>query len=366
MSSSSAAALIKKVESIELGSPVQVTLSAPTASLGDISAGLKCVADPSPSLEGEVVENGVGTFSISVTPQVRGRHDLTVKVRGEEIEGSPFRVFISRLGQEDQTHSIGGLWKLWGMGFDNNKEQLLLITSGLPSLAPILLSDQLQGTHRCITVLKRKGKKIGRIECSEFRNPRGVTTASDGSIFVIDSGAGTTLLLKLSAEGEILNKVSGVLQDPVAIKIIDDQVYVLDSKQCLIKIFDMDCCCVGDISVTECNNPRDFAKGSDGLYVAGVGGIYVYQCAPNGVLLYQFTLKSPSLVGSFNGLCFDPRSGNIVVSDSQNGVFVFSVSGECVGHISHDDSNRPAGLMTDRDGYIYVRCYIGSATILVF
>ena len=36
----------------ELGSPVQVTLSAPTASLGGISAGLKCLADPSPySLE---------------------------------------------------------------------------------------------------------------------------------------------------------------------------------------------------------------------------------------------------------------------------------------------------------------------------
>ena len=160
MYSSSAPALIKKVESIELDSPVQVTLSAPTASLGDISAGLKCVADPSSSLEGEVIENGVGTFSISVTPQVRGRHDLTEKVRGEEIEGSPFRVFIkfppSRLGEEDQTHSIGGLWKLWGMSFDNNKDQLLLITSGLPGLAPILLSDQLQGTHRCITVLERK------------------------------------------------------------------------------------------------------------------------------------------------------------------------------------------------------------------
>ena len=87
-------ALVEKVDSIELGSPVQVTLSAPTASLGDISAGLKCVAEPSPSLEGEVAEKGVGTFSISVTPQVRGRHDLTVKVRGEEIEGSPFRAFI--------------------------------------------------------------------------------------------------------------------------------------------------------------------------------------------------------------------------------------------------------------------------------
>ena len=117
-----------KVESIELGSPVQVTLSAPTASLGDISAGLKCVADPSPSLEGEVVE---GTFSISVTPQVRGRHDLTVKVRGEDIDGSPFQVFIkfppSRL--EDQTRRIGGVSHPWGIAI-NKKQQLIVAEAG--------------------------------------------------------------------------------------------------------------------------------------------------------------------------------------------------------------------------------------------
>ena len=107
-------ASLDPVTSYELGSPVHVTLCAPRVSLGDISAGLKCVADPSSSsLEGEVVENGVGVFSISVTPGVRGRHDLTVKVRGEEIEGSPFQVFVkfplSQLGQEDQTRRVGDL-----------------------------------------------------------------------------------------------------------------------------------------------------------------------------------------------------------------------------------------------------------------
>ena len=94
------------INSCELGSPVQVKLFAPRVSLGDISAGLKCVADPSSSssLEGEVAENGVGVFSISVTPGVRGRHDLTAKVRGEEIEGSPFRMFVKFPGTR-RSHS---------------------------------------------------------------------------------------------------------------------------------------------------------------------------------------------------------------------------------------------------------------------
>ena len=155
-----------KVESIELGSPVQVTLSAPTASLGDISAGLKCVADPSPSLEGEVVENGVGTFSISVTPQVRGRHNLTVKVRGEEIEGSPFRVFIklppSRLGQEDQTRRIGGVESAWGIAI-NNKQQL--IVAERMQQAVEFSSGKLVTIGRKIKVIERDGKKVQTIEC---------------------------------------------------------------------------------------------------------------------------------------------------------------------------------------------------------
>ena len=126
-------AFLDPVTSYELGSPVQVTLCAPRVSLGDISAGLKCVADPSSSsLEGEVVENGVGVFSISVTFGVRGRHDLTVKVRGEEIEGSPFRVFVkfplSQLGQEDQTRMVGDFSEPWGIAV-NNKQQLIVVES---------------------------------------------------------------------------------------------------------------------------------------------------------------------------------------------------------------------------------------------
>ena len=202
-------ALIKKVESIELGSPVQVTLSAPTASLGDISAGLKCVADPSPSLEGEVVENGVGTFSISITPQVRGRHDLTVKVRGEEIEGSPFRVFIklppSRLRQENLTHRIGGIKGPWGIAI-NNKQQLIVAEAG-----------RLYGGGSKITVMERDGKKVQTIECYQFKNPRGVAVASDGAVYIIDIDA--ECLFKFNSKGKLIKTVRNELLKPYSVKI---------------------------------------------------------------------------------------------------------------------------------------------------
>ena len=348
-------AYFSAAESIELGSPVQVTLFAPTASLGDISAGLKCVADPSPSLEGEVVENGVSTFSISVTPRVRGRHDLTVKVRGEEIEGSPFRVFIklppSRLGQEDQTHRIGGFRYPWGIAV-NNKQQLIVAEGGV------------LGGGRKITVMEQDGKKVQTIECYQFEDPRGVAVASNGTVYITDTAA--KCLFKFNSKGQLLKTVCNELQKPFSVKVIDNQLYVVDCASQQIKIFDMDCSVVGTIQTKECPQPGDIAQGPDGLYVAGEGKISVYRCAPNGVFIHHLNLTPSSLKFSeFNGICFD-TSGHIIASDSGNGVYVFKSSGECVGHVSSDVIPGPAGVAVDDDGFVYVCRYpmSGSMTIV--
>ena len=339
------------VESIELGSPVQVTLSAPTASLGHISAGLKCVADPSSSLEGEVVENSVGTFSISVTPQVRGRHDLTVKVRGEKIEGSPFRVFIklppSRLEQEVQTRRIGGVEEPWGIAINNKQQLIVAETSGLYG----------EG-GRNITVLERDGKKVKTIECDQFRDPRGVAVASDGAVYVTDID--TKCLFKFNSKGKLLKTVRNELQEPYSVKIFDNQVYVLDHTSQQIQIFDMDCNVVGTIQTNECPQPRDIARGPDGLYVAGEGKIGLYRCAPNGVFIRHLNFTPSSLkLSLFSGICFD-TSGHIIASDWEKGVYVFKSSGECVGHVSRDVIPYPAGVAVDEDGFVYVCSFFGS------
>ena len=339
-------AFLDPVTSYELGSPVQVTRCAPRVSLGDISAGLKCVADPSSSssLEGEVVENGVGVFSISVTPGVRGRHDLTVKVRGEEIEGSPFRVFVkfplSQLGQEDQTHRVGGFVFPWGIAV-NNKQQLIVAESGVLGLG-----------GRKITVMERDGRKVQTIECDQFQHPRGVAVASGGAVYVTDIDA--KCLFKLNSKGKLLKTVCNELQKPYSVKIIGNRVYVVDRASQLVKIFDMDCNVVGTIQTKECPEPGDIAQGPGGLYVAGERKISVYRCAPNGVFICHLNLMPSSLkLSQFNGICID-TSGHIIVSDWKYGVYVFRASGECVGHVSSDVIPGPAGVSVDEDGFVYV------------
>ena len=343
------------INSCELGSPVQVKLFAPRVSLGDISAGLKCVADPSSSsLEGEVVENGVGVFSISVTPGVRGRHDLMVKVRGEEIEESPFRVFVkfplSQLGQEDQTRRVGDLRYQWGIAV-NNKQQLIVAESGW-----------LWGGGK-ITVMERDGRKVQTIGCDQFQNPHGVAVASDGAVYVTDTGA--KCLLKVNSKGQLLKTVRNELQKPYSVKIIGNRVYVVDYASQLVKIFNMDCNVVGTIQTKECPKPGDIAQGPDGLYVAGERKISVYRCAPNGVFIRHLNLTPSSLkLSQFYGICID-TSGHIIVSDDEYGVYVFRASGECVGHVSSDVIPCPTGVSVDEDGFVYVCSFTGDNAVIL-
>ena len=289
-------------DSCEVGSPVVLSVAAPTASLADVSADLKSVVKPSSSVKCGVVQNGVGVYSISVTPQVRGRHDLIVRVKNEEITGSPFRVLVkippSQLGQD--VRKITGVNRPWGIAI-NNKQQLVV------------------GGNN-ITIMERDGKKVQTIKCAEFSEPCGVAAAVDGAIYVTDYGA--HCLFKFNSEGKLIKTVRNELQKPCSVKIIQNQLYVVDNAKKLVKIFDMECNFIGTIQIKECPNPLDITEGPDGLlYVAGQEKIGVY--SHDGVFIHHLNLQPSSLkLSRFWGICFD-SAGHIIVSDYAKGVYVF-------------------------------------------
>ena len=218
----------------------------------------------------------------------------------------------------------------------------------------------LYGGGSKITVMERDGKTVQTIECDQIRNPHGVAVASDGAVYTTDIVA--KCLFKFNSKGKLLKTVHNELQNPLSVKIINNQVYVVDYASQQIKIFDMDCNVVGTIQTKEGPQPRDIAQGPDGLYVAGEGKISVYRCAPNGVFICHLNLTPSSLkLSEFNGICFD-TSGHIIVNDWKNGVYVFKSSGECVGHISRNviPNPWPAGVAVDDDGFVYVCNYLSS------
>ena len=344
-------ALQQNVKSCELGASMQVSLVAPIATLADISADLKCAANPSSSLQGDVIEKGVGNYSITHTPQVRGRHDLIVKVKDKEIDGSPFRVVVkippTQLGQP--VHQIEGLESPLGIAI-NNQQQLVVAESGL------------WGGGKKITIMERDGKKVQTIECAKFIVPCGVAVGPDGAIYVTDVSA--HCLFKFNTSRRLLKTVCNELLTPVSVKIIQNQLYVADYASSLVKIFDMDCNVVGTIQTKECPKPSDIAQGPDGLYVAGEKKISVYSCAPNGNFIHHLNIRPSSLnLSEFWGICVD-SSGHIIATDCCNGVYVFNPSGECVGHVSSDVITNPVGVTVNEDGFVYV-CGCHSSNVVV-
>ena len=349
-------AILGEIESTcQLGETMQVTISAPTTQSTDVHTQLQSLADPASSVQADVVEKGAGVYHITYTPRIRGRHDLMVKVNGQVIAGSPFRVFVkihpTQLGPPVRT--ITGVNQPWGIA-TNSKQQLVVAEYGGK-----------------ITIREQDGKTLQTIK-NKLRRPRGVATGPDGAIYVTDD---THCLLKFDKDGQLLKTVQNEFQSPYFIKSINNRLYVSDRDKNVVKVLDTDCNIIGTIPTKECPKPIDITEGEDGLYVVGggeEGKIGVYTCVPNGEFRCHLNIQPSSVTLSYpRGICFD-CSGHLFVTQYGSGVrcvYVFKPSGEHVATLGQASRGvrmgYPAGIAIDEDGFVYV-CDFWFKNVLVF
>ena len=341
-------AILGEIESTcQLDETMQVTVSAPTAQSADIHAQLQSLADPASSVQADVVGKGAGVYHITYTPRVRGRHDLTVKVNGQHIAGSPFRVFVkihpTQLGPPVRT--ITEVNSPSGIAI-TSKQQLVVAECGGK-----------------ITIRGRCGHTLQTM-IGKLRDPHGVATGRDGAIYVTD--VSTHCLFKFDKDGRLLKTLQNEFQKPYFIKTINNRLYVSDRDKNVVKILDLDLNVLGTIPTKECPKPYDIAEGEDGLYVVcgGEGKIGVYTCAPNGEFRHHLNIQPSSVtLSSPRGICFD-CSGHLFVTQRGTGVecvYVFKPSGEHVATLGRASSGVrmgcPVGIAIDEDGFVYVCGY---------
>ena len=344
--------------SLQLDKPSTAVLKIPDHKNPSIRAELQSLADPASSLQADVVEKGAGVYHITYTSRIRGRHDLTVKVDGQDIAGSPFRVFVKihPTQLEPLVRTITGVNGPWGIA-TNNKQQLVVADC----------------VGKMITIREQDGKTLQTIKNDKLRSPRGVATGPDGAIYVTDDD--TQCLLKFDKDGRLLKTVQNEFQSPYFIKSINNRLYVSDRDKNVVKVLDTDCNVIGTIPTKECPTPFDIAEGEDGLYVVGggkEGKIGVYKCGPNGEFRRHLNIQPSSVTLSYpRGICFD-CSGHLFVTQCGSVVgcvHVFKPSGEHVATLGQASSGvrmwYPAGIAIDEDGFVYV-CDWWSHNVLVF
>ena len=221
------------------------------------------------------------------------------------------------------------------------------------------------------TVLKAQGQRVltvGSEEESPFEDggPTGIATDGEGNVYVTSDG---DKLHKFNRHGEVIKSVGkegenvGEFKEPYNVRCHNHQVYVCDSSNGRVQVFDFNL-----------NFVQSFGDGPDQLKDLGdidfdsQGNIYVVDYEKNEVLVFsedgqylrhfgQWDEGEDELSGP-QGLCV---SGDYVyvTENCNHRVTVFCTSGGFVHSFGKRGSDRgelqwPWGIAVDQDGFVFV------------
>ena len=335
------------------GSPLSVPLSLISCELSS--------ADDSQLISCDIHETQSGNYDISFTPRTRGKHQLTIRLGGVNIPGSPFTLHIIPSPEtRGKPVNISGLTSPWGVVITKNEE--IVVAEFGPN---------------CITILNKEGKKVKSFGITgtkegQFTYPRGVAISQDGHILVTDEHR----LQKLTFEGDCVKSVgssetgNGPLQfnTPIGITVhpTTGQIFIADIFNHRIQVLNKNLTYSHSFgkkgsSPEQFNNPYDVTFDNEGyLYVADRNNHCIKKFTSTGQYISTFSsegsnlgqIKFPSSIIIDNNLLYVSEWGNhrISIFDT-NGRFI-----RCFGKRGSGEGefNRPRGITVDSLGNLYV------------
>ena len=304
-------------------------------------------------------------YIVTYTAVSRGQHKFHVQVNEKRINGSPFTVtvYLDPTQLNRPVRVTAELDRPYGIAY-NNREEMVVTEFGGNKVSIF----ELRGQGKIRTF----GSEGDRPH--EMIQPAGIAVDDADNIYV----SSWHKLQKFTSSGELIKctgergKKEGEFDDPLGLTLYDNEVYVCDSNNHRIQVFDLDLNFVRFIGARgggrgDFNSPQDAKFDTDGnMYVADGGNGRVQVMERSGKFIREFgegELKRPS------GLHITDKY--IYVSDySGHCIVVYETSGKFVTSFGKRGQNEgefffPRCITTFVDGYIHV-CDWGNDRVQIF
>ena len=299
-------------------------------------------------IEAKSTDCGDGTYLVSLTPQQLGQHKLSLTIKDQSIQGSPFN--ISVVATRDYTilknpvQTITGVNKPRFIAFSNNGD--MFVTSC---------------NNHCIYVYDSNGRQKTTIGSKgtgplQFTNPIGV--AINGDIMYVAENGGRRIH-KLTLGGNFLgtfgSKGSGKGQFSSFWGICigpDGRIYVADYGNYCIKVFHQD----ETFSHNIVSGNKEFS-GPVGLCFDHLDYLHVTCNCSNIVIVFtsegQYIRQyGQSHLNEPHGIAIDSAGNSLVANNRGNSFSIFDPDGKYIHSIG--GFNCPVGVAMASNGSVWV------------
>ena len=313
-------------------------------------------------ISGRLERRGLSHYRVGYRPIIKGRHQLHIKVGGQQIWGSPFSVAVTspvveRLGALITT--IAANHRLWGVAINQARRE-------------VVATDFDNG--RVLVFSKSNGEKLRQFGSrgsgeGQLYDPRGVAVDRDGNILVMDSE--NNRLQKFTAEGQLLSVYTGgdlPLLHPrsIAFNTANNKLYLVDKTR-LVQVLNSDLTLHNRFGTHgsgkgQLKGPRGITCDASGrVYVADSENYRIQVFTAEGKFLRTFGRRGEGR-GELRlpmGMAIDSRGMVYVCDNNNNRMSVFTSEGEFVTSFGRTGKGpgeflNPTSVAVDECGVVYV------------
>lgn len=324
-----------------------------------------------------------GTYSFTYKPLSAGRHSLTIAIRKQHIQGSPFIVHVE---ESHEYHYLGRVTQVFGSegGEPGQFNRPWGITTD--HHGNIIIGDR--SNHR-IQVFDSNGKykhSFGTegVRPGQFNRPAGVAVTREGNIVVADKDNHRIQVLKVNGHFLFMFGSKGsndgqmIYPYDVSVNELDGRIAVTDTGNHRLLVFSAEGILLGKFGhkgylCGHFDSPRGIAfNGNGSLVVSDFNVHHILVIYPDGT-----TAKILGSHGSGNGQFTRPQGisidhmGNYIIADTRNHrIVIMQPNGQVVTKFGGPGSapglfDRPTSVAVLPDGRI-VAVDFGNSRIQIF